>query len=274
MWPGEYSSEISTIEIPSNDEINIQLSTGTIVGYAANPLFHLNSSSYLNINGNTQASPIRNTTAAESGFIGTNTFLALDASTEDSTVTISSVQIKSNATVFNLQPGATGAGDCEIYIDNCKLDNTDTGTARPAILINGPLYVGIDNSSIISNRGDATRGTIHHFNGRLNISNSSVWSKGLNSTLSGPGVVVDIGSTTSTSTSYYLQLTNTQFYAETAKARPVIYDKNGSSTGTFGLFMNSICTTNQLNPEASGTGNYIVYGPGTFQISFMREPLW
>jgi hypothetical protein len=276
MWPGDYSAETSTIQIPSNTTVNVQLSTGTIVNYSANPLFHLNSASFLNITGNTQASPLRTIAAAETGFLGASgVFLSLDALTQNSSVNISSVQIKTIASsVLSLQPGATGAGDCEIYIDNCKIDNAQSASAAPAIITDGPIYLGVDNSAVISQRGSASVGTVHHFNGRVSISNSTVWNKGVNSSESGPNMIVDIGNITSTDTGYYLQLTNTQFYSSLQKGRPVIYDQNGASTGTFGLFMNSICTTNQLNPQASGTGTYIVYGPGTFQISFMREPLW
>jgi hypothetical protein len=280
VWPGDYTAETIPIEIPSNAEINIQISGGVKIPYSvsSNALFYFNGSNgVLNITGQDAGDPGRSSYPS-SEFSGVNgSFVLMNSQTENAELNMDGISVTSNTTVLLLNPGTTGAGDCDIYVNNSKIDNYGN-TATPALNLSGPLYVGIDNSSIINQFGDGDPavGVINiGANGtRLSISDSIIWQKGVNSTNDTSAIAANIGSTTHNQADYYIVISGNTFYSDHVQNASVLYDYNGSSTGILAVHTNSNNVHNMIAPTSAGDGTFLLSGPGSLQLKYLHPPTW
>jgi hypothetical protein len=278
LWPGQYTAELSTIEIPSSAKITIQLSEGSKVPWAVNNgLFHLNYQSQLVISGASQAHGYRSTVNEE--FLGTNgPLIKLDATSDDCYVSLSSVRARVTTSwpILDLQPGTTGSGVCEVTVNESSLwtDNV-AGSGMSTIIMgtNNKTDLSIDNSAITQSRGDDTYAIVNHQSGKLWISNSIFTNRySVGSTYSAPAINVRIPTGDPTD-DYFLMLNNNVFYAGFAKTKDVI-KYTSSNTGAMNMIINSNCSTNMNLPSITHTGVLIKKGPGILELVEIPLPLW
>ena len=278
LWPGQYTAETSTIQIPTESNITVQMSKGASVAWSVNSgLFHLNSGCKLTISGASQADPYRSTFAEE--FLGVNgPLIKLDSTTEDSNVTLEGIRARvvTDWPILDLQPGITGDGTCEVTVNECGIwtDNSGFGNMSAIIIgTNNKTDVSIDNSVIQQSRGDDTYAVINHQSGKLFLSNSTVSNRWTNVGIgSAPAINIRIPSG-GPSSDYFIFMNNTVFYSGIPKAKDVIKDL-GANTGSLNMFINSNCSTNMNLPSTTHTGVLIKKGPGILELTELPYPLW
>jgi hypothetical protein len=280
VWPGNYSAETSAIEIPSDVELNIQLSGGVIIPYtiATNGLFYFKGSNgVLNLTGQDSGDTAR-TTYPSSEFSGTGKFVQMDSQTDNAYLNIDGVSIRSNTTPLLITPGTTGSGDSDIYINNSRIENYGVADDNPAIDLDGPLYVGIDNSSILNQYGggDQSVGVVRiGANGaRFNLNNSVVWQKGVNNASDTSAIAASIGSTTSSASDYYITISGNTFYSENPQGSSILYDYDATSTGIVTVHTNNNNVHNMVQPASAGDGTFLITGPGALQLKYLQPPTW
>jgi len=259
-------------------EINLQLSGGVIIPYAVSSdgLFYFKGiNGVLNITG--QDAGDTGTSAYPSSEIsGTGILVAMDNQTDDAELNIDGISLRSNDVVLSLAPGSTGSGDSDIYINNTKIVNYGT-TDTPAVRLSGPLYAGIENSSIINQFGDGNPdvGVINMGSkGRLNLINSIVWQKGVNSSTDTSGIAVNIGGSSANQGDHYITLSGNTFYTAYPKNGQVLYDNNASSNGVISVYTNSNNVHNMAPPDTAGSGTFLLNGPGTLTLKYLEPPTW
>jgi len=278
VWPGDYTAELSTIEIPDYAKITIQLSEGARIPWSVTSgLFHLNFRSQLVISGASQAQGYRSGINEEFAGIS-GPLIVLDSDSEDCYVTLSSLRARviTSYPILDLQPGITGGGTCEVTVNECSLWTDSVAGAAMSTIITGTdnkTDLSIDNSLITQSRGDDSYAIINHQSGKLWMSNSILTNRHSGgSTYSAPAINVRIPTGDATN-NYFLFLNNNIFYAETPQTKNVIKDL-GSNTGSMNMIINSNCSTNMLLPSNTHTGVLIKKGPGIFELVDMPLPLW
>ena len=247
------------------------MSSGTLVGYlvgATAGLFDVNS--YLRIEG------IDSSTTTQPGVLNySGQFLGSGGSF---------IKIQNGNTglvkISGLQVLMTGAADVisingdntNVEIDDCYLANGSI-TASTAIFSDASgTQVNVNNSLLkhsIGATGASAQGIITCLdNTIINLKNSTFYGS-----VNYPQIVINIGSTTSTDTTKYAMIDNTIFYGfgNDSGTIPIIYDRNATSTGDYGLFLHNVNPTNcQYPASASPNAEFIIYGPGTFQRQLLR----
>ncbi len=280
MWPGIYASESVPLTIPSNTNINVQLSAGTVVQFSKT-VFRFLYKSRLTVTGQHLGTSIgTDSTSASSEFLLGDLFAEMTSLTDQSTLVVEGVSIRSTfAESLRLQPGSTGAGTSKVSFNNCRIDSTAAGStgARNSVNIDGPVEVSFDNSVLIANKGSASHGVIslssNGNGGRLSIFNSILRHDGTG-TLAGHGIVAKIGSTSSLSSTHNITLSGCTFYATVSQTRRILYDLDSLSTGYLRVTTGGNTVHNMLSPASAGNGSFLISGPGTIQLQYLNPPNW